>query len=62
MLLLFGVMIFSYIIGVFNQMMDNFRAMQADYEDEDELNKFFEVMKKFNSGRRLPPNYVTKVH
>lgn len=32
MVLLFGVMIFSYIIGVFNQMMDNFKAMQADNE------------------------------
>ena len=43
-------------------MMDNFKAMMAENEIEDQLNKFFQVMKKFNNGKTLPKRFTNNVH
>lgn len=61
-ILLFGVMIFSYIIGVFNKMVDDFKSMQAENENEYKLFNFFEIMKKFNNGKNMPEEFMTKMH
>jgi len=39
--LLFGVAIFSYIMGTFIEILGNFSKLRAELEEGDELNKFF---------------------
>lgn len=53
LLLLFGVAIFSYIMGVFIDILDNFSKLKEELEDGDQLSMFFNVLTKFNGGRRL---------
>lgn len=43
-------------------MMDNFKAMMAENEIEDQLNNFFQVMKKFNNGKTLPKRFTNNVY
>lgn len=52
-MLLFGVAIFSYIMGVFIDILDNFTKLTEELDEGDELSMFFHVMTKFNGGRRL---------
>lgn len=46
--LLFGVAIFSYIMGIFLEILTQFKDLNADLNQGGELNKFFGVMLKFN--------------
>jgi hyperpolarization activated cyclic nucleotide-gated potassium channel 1 len=52
-ILLFGVMIFSYIMGVFIEMIDTVKMRSQDLGDEDQLSKFFVFLTKFNYGKRV---------
>jgi hypothetical protein len=56
-ILLFGVMIFSYIMGVFIEMIDNFKAMHAVLDAEDELAKFFQIMLRYNYGKPIDEKF-----
>ena len=47
-LLLFGVAIFSYIMGIFIEILTEFDQFDSDIDQGDELSKFFGVLKKFN--------------
>jgi hypothetical protein len=40
-ILLFGVAIFSYIMGIFIDILHNFQTLGADFDEGDELSKFF---------------------
>ena len=44
-ILLFGVAIFSYIMGNFIEILDSFKALNCDLDDGDELSKFFGLLK-----------------
>lgn len=46
--LLFGVAIFSYIMGNFIEILDIYKALDDDLDDGDNLSKFFGLIKKFN--------------
>ena len=48
--MLFGVMIFSYIMGNFIDIMNEFTIVTADINDGDNLTKFFGVLEKFNQN------------
>ena len=48
--LLFGVMIFSFSMGVFIQILQNFQMLHVDLDDGDELEKFFGLIKSYNNG------------
>ena len=48
MILFGGVIIFSYIMNCFNELLDSFRLLMSDLEDEDGLSKFFSVIDDFN--------------
>jgi len=57
-MLLFGVAIFSYIMGVFIEILQQYQAVTAAIDDYEKLSKFFGLMKHFNKGR--PINDVFK--
>lgn len=47
-LLLFGVAIFSLFMGVFIEMIEKYKTVNAELEAGDELARFFGLMKHFN--------------
>lgn len=51
--MLFGVMIFSYIMGNFITIMDEFTNVTADINDGDNLTRFFGVLEKFNRSEPI---------
>ena len=48
LILLFGVAIFSYIMGIFISIVDTISQFNADLDDGDRLAKFFGILRKFN--------------
>ena len=48
-----GVMVFSYIMGNFVDMIKSYEIMNSDIDDGDNLSKFFGLMKKFNKGKEI---------
>jgi hypothetical protein len=60
-ILLFGVAIFSYIMGIFIDMLDNFKKINADLDDGDELSRFFGLLSKFNNGKMFNEQFKLKV-
>ena len=51
--LLFGVAIFSYIMGNFIEILDSFKALTAEIDEGEELAKFFGILKKFNRNKNV---------
>ena len=49
-ILLSGVAIFSYIMSKLATMMINFNNFNGDSEDNEVIDKFFTLLKKFNGG------------
>lgn len=49
-LILFGVMIFSYFMGNLQKMMMKFKMLDQNDDSENELQKFFVLMTRFNHG------------
>lgn len=49
-LLIFGVSIFSYIMGDILSLIESWRELYEVNEDDDNMHKFFNVLKKFNNG------------
>lgn len=60
-ILLFGVAIFSYIMGIFIDMLDNFKKVNADLDEGDELSRFFGLLSKFNNGKMFNEQFKLKV-
>ena len=52
-LLLAGVATFSYIMGIFTEIINKFIKLDEDSEDSENLMKFFKMMKSFNGGREI---------
>lgn len=52
-ILLFGVAIFSYIMGVFISILEQFKQCEADLDEGDKLSKFFGLLVKFNNGKPI---------
>lgn len=48
--LLFGVAVFSIVMGNFIEISDSFMSMNEEFDDGDNLSKFFGLLKKFNKG------------
>lgn len=53
MVLLFGVAIFSYILGVFIDITGSIDTLNADIDEGDQLTMFFGMLKKFNNNKPL---------
>ena len=50
-MLLFGVSIFSYIMGKILEMINVFKDFEQGFDDGDNLSKFFGVLEKFNNNK-----------
>lgn len=50
-ILLFGVAIFSYIMGNFIEILDQFQKFNEDLDDGDNLNRFFGTLNNFNGQK-----------
>lgn len=59
MILLFGVAIFSYVMGNFIEILNTFRSVNDDMDDGYNLFKFFGLLKQFNKGRLI--NFKLKI-
>ena len=53
MVLLFGVAIFSYIMGNFITIIDEIKTFGSSFDDGDNLSKFFGLLIQFNHGKGL---------
>ena len=49
-ILLFGVAIFSYIMGNFIEILTSFQILIAELDEGDNLSRFFGILKKFNDN------------
>ena len=53
MILLFGVAIFSYIMGNFKEVLIRFQQLNEDLDDGDTLTKFFGLLQRFNGNKSI---------
>jgi hypothetical protein len=53
MILLFGVAIFSLVMGNFIEILDTFNKVNADFDDGDTLAMFLGNLEHFNQGRKI---------
>lgn len=53
-----GVMIFSYIIGNFLDVIDALDEVAAENEHADDLSRFFGILQKFNYNRILKKEFT----
>lgn len=60
-ILLFGVAIFSYVMGNFIEILDTFKSINAEVEHGDNLSKFFGLIKQFNKGRMIDYKMKCKI-
>ena len=51
--LLFGVAIFSYIMGNFIEILDSFKLLTAEIDEGEELARFFGILEKFNRNKTI---------
>ena len=56
-----GVMIFSYIMGNFITMINSYKSMNGDFDEYEKLSKFFGLMKEFNKGKDIDKNFKAKI-
>jgi|APSaa5957512535_1039671.scaffolds.fasta_scaffold439119_1 hypothetical protein len=49
----FGVMIFSYVTGIYGEILEKMKSMDKDHEEGNALLLFFDVMKHFNDNEGL---------
>ena len=59
--LLFGVAIFSYIMGNFIDILDSFKLLHAEIDEGEELTKFFGILEKFNRNKTVKLDLKRKI-
>lgn len=52
-----GVTIYSFIGNNFATMIENLKNFDKDFEESEELQQFFQVIKQFNNGQRLSAKF-----
>ncbi len=60
-IILFGVVVFSFIMGNFIEMLMEFKIVTAANEDNSNLSKWFGLLARFNKGRPLPKDIREKI-
>ena len=60
-MLLFGVAIFSYIMGNFIDILSQAQSYSASLDDGDTLTKFFGIIQKFNLEKPLDPDLKKRI-
>lgn len=56
-MLLFGVLIFSYIMNEYVALIEKYKEHVADYDEGDSLRKFFGVLKHFNGNESIDNDF-----
>jgi hypothetical protein len=57
-MLLFGVLIFSFIMNEYIALLDNYKEMMKDFDQGDELRLFFGTLTHFNYNEELKRNFT----
>ena len=52
-MLLFGVLLQSYIMGCFIEILSDFRSFDEEINEDDKLTRFLSTLNRFNSGKPL---------
>jgi hypothetical protein len=60
-ILMFGVAIFSYIMGNFIQIVEQIREFKQEIDEGDELTKFFGLIQRFNHGKPIDQHLMVKI-
>ena len=53
LMLLFGVAIFSYIMGNFIEILEQLNMLNASFDESDQLSKFFGLIRNYNGGKKM---------
>lgn len=59
--LLFGVAVFSFIMGNFIEILMSFKIVTAENEESENLTKWLGLLARFNKGRPLPKEMTRKI-
>jgi hypothetical protein len=59
--LMFGVSIFSYLMGTFIEMFDRYRNHNDSNEEADSLSRFFGILKRFNYNEDIDTTFKRKL-
>ena len=54
-------MVLSYIMGNFIAMLENYRVLNGEIDEGDQLAKFFGLMKRFNKNKDINENLKTRI-
>ena len=57
MVLLFGVLTFSYAMGNFIEILDSIKRANSTFDDNDNLSRFFGLLKNFNQGSPIKQEF-----
>lgn len=60
-ILLFGVAVFSFIMGNFIEILLSFKTVTAENEESEDLTKWLGLLARFNKGRPLPKEMTRKI-
>jgi hypothetical protein len=60
-ILLFGVAVFSFIMGNFIEILMSFKVVTAENEESENLTKWLGLLARFNKGRPLPKEMTKKI-
>jgi Ion channel len=60
-IILFGVAVFSFIMGNFIDMLMEFKIVTSENEDNENLTKWLGLLSRFNKGRPLPKEMTFKI-
>ena len=60
-MLLGGVTCFSYVLNELSYMMSNIKFLNGEFNDKEELEKFFVMLQKFNDGQLINHELQTRV-
>ena len=61
MLLLFGVAIFSTVMGTFLDILQGFQNLNSDIDETEALSKFMGLLKNFNYGKEIKAEVRAKI-
>jgi len=59
--LLFGVAVFSYCMGIFVEILKNFQQLNTEFNEGDQLTMFLQVFQRFNGGKALPQHLTDDI-
>ena len=57
-MLLFGVLVFSYIMGEYITLLDSYKQLHKDFDEGDRLRLFFGVLRNFNENESINREFV----